>query len=69
MTTKKPSSRTYHNVLQHQANLADDIDEGLCTASCVAARDRYADCDCRCDGRNHGALWEAHHVELRAVPA
>lgn len=48
MTTKKA-------ILERQEFILADIEDGLCTAHCAAARTGRE--VCRCQGDNHGGLW------------
>lgn len=50
MTTKKA-------IVERQEFILADIEDGLCTAHCAAARTGSEVCRCRCQGDNHGGLW------------
>lgn len=45
------------DLVQRQAFIWADIEDGICSVQCAAARHPGVGCVCACRGQNHGGLW------------
>lgn len=64
MSDDELDARAHRKMLARQREAFDAVAAGRCSASCVAAVERWGDCSCACGGTHHADAWSTALVPM-----